>query len=237
MRLLRHEHRRHNTLACTKGMDEIKDTIKVYPLPHMAVVKDLVPDMTNFYAQYASIEPWLQTKSPRAGKGMEAEPRGPTEARRPLRVHPVRLLLDILPKLLVEFGSLSRPAALLQANRWINDSRDEATGERLDNLEDPFRFVPLPHHHELHQGLPEGPQSGEVDRRDQEEDGRAAGVIAAVNRPAAALQFRNSRLRTISSRFSTACRAVRSRARSRRDRRLTSTVLATGLPCLMSSTC
>ena len=53
-----------NTLACTKGMDEIKDTIKVYPLPHMAVVKDLVPDMTNFYAQYASIEPWLQTKSP-----------------------------------------------------------------------------------------------------------------------------------------------------------------------------
>ena len=53
-----------NTLACTKGMDEIKDTIKIYPLPHMQVVKDLVPDMTNFYAQYASIEPWLQTKTP-----------------------------------------------------------------------------------------------------------------------------------------------------------------------------
>src|ERR1700736_1130028 len=53
-----------NTLACTKGMDEIKDTIKVYPLPHLAVVKDLVPDLSNFYAQYASIEPWLQTKTP-----------------------------------------------------------------------------------------------------------------------------------------------------------------------------
>ena len=53
-----------NTLACTKGMDEIKDTIKIYPLPHLAVVKDLVPDMSNFYAQYASIEPWLKTKTP-----------------------------------------------------------------------------------------------------------------------------------------------------------------------------
>ena len=53
-----------NTLACTKGMDEIDGTIKIYPLPHMAVVKDLVPDMTNFYAQYASIQPWLQTVTP-----------------------------------------------------------------------------------------------------------------------------------------------------------------------------
>ena len=52
----------------------------------------------------------------------------------------VRLLLDLLPVLLVEWGSLSRPAALLHAYRWIIDSRDEATGERLDNLEDPFKL-------------------------------------------------------------------------------------------------
>src|SRR5258705_9062725 len=51
-----------NTLACTKAIDDIKGTIAVYPLPSMAVIKDLVPDMTHFYAQYASIEPWLQTK-------------------------------------------------------------------------------------------------------------------------------------------------------------------------------
>src|SRR5204863_3552791 len=51
-----------NTLACTRGMNEVKNkTIKVYPLPHQPVVKDLVPDLTNFYAQHASVQPWLQT--------------------------------------------------------------------------------------------------------------------------------------------------------------------------------
>jgi len=57
-----------NTLACTKGADEIKGPVKVYPLPHMQVIKDLVPDLTNFYAQHASIQPWLQTVSPEPAK-------------------------------------------------------------------------------------------------------------------------------------------------------------------------
>ena len=63
-----------NTLACTKGCDEISGAVKVYPLPHMPVVKDLVPDLTNFYAQHASIEPWLQDGVAGAGQGMAAEP-------------------------------------------------------------------------------------------------------------------------------------------------------------------
>src|SRR5512145_1241660 len=49
-----------NALACTKGIDEIRGDVKIFPLPHMPVVNDLVPDLTNFYAQYASIKPWLQ---------------------------------------------------------------------------------------------------------------------------------------------------------------------------------
>src|SRR3546814_12448146 len=53
-----------NTLACTKGCDEIKGDAQIYPLPHMPVVKDLVPDLTHLYAQLASIEPWLMTESP-----------------------------------------------------------------------------------------------------------------------------------------------------------------------------
>src|SRR5207247_1876160 len=53
-----------NTLACTKDMADINGAIRIYPLPHQPVVKDLVPDLTNFYAQYASIEPWLHTASP-----------------------------------------------------------------------------------------------------------------------------------------------------------------------------
>ena len=53
-----------NTLACLKGFEDIKGAVKVYPLPHMQVVKDLVPDLTNFYAQHRLIEPWLKTDTP-----------------------------------------------------------------------------------------------------------------------------------------------------------------------------
>src|SRR6478735_4744958 len=129
-----------NTLACTKGMDEIKDTVKIYPLPHMAVVKDLVPDMTNFYAQYASIEPWLQTKSPPP----EKEWKQSHEDRQKLDGHYECILCACCstscPSYWWNDERYLGPAALLQANRWINDRRDEATGERLDNLEDPFRL-------------------------------------------------------------------------------------------------
>ena len=80
-----------NTLACTKGMDEIKGAVKIYPLPHMEVVKDLVPDLTHFYAQHASIEPWLKTTTPAPEKEWRQTPEDRAEARRALRVHPVRL--------------------------------------------------------------------------------------------------------------------------------------------------
>jgi succinate dehydrogenase iron-sulfur subunit len=129
-----------NTLACTKGLDEVGGEVKVYPLPHLPVVKDLVGDLTNFYAQLQSIEPWLKTESP--------EPR--TEW---LQSHEDREKLDGLyecilcaccstscPSYWWNSDRYLGPAVLLQANRWIVDSRDEATGERLDNLEDPFRL-------------------------------------------------------------------------------------------------
>jgi succinate dehydrogenase / fumarate reductase iron-sulfur subunit len=129
-----------NTLACTKGMDEVKGAIKITPLPHMSVVKDLVPDLTNFYAQHASIEPWLHTDSPTPEREWPQSP-------------PQRAMLDGLYEcILCACCSTScpsywwngerylGPAALLQAYRWLIDSRDEATGARLDNLEDPFRL-------------------------------------------------------------------------------------------------
>ncbi len=53
-----------NTLACIKPIEEISGDIKIYPLPHMSVVKDLIPDKTHFYAQYASIKPWLKSDTP-----------------------------------------------------------------------------------------------------------------------------------------------------------------------------
>ena len=129
-----------NTLACTKAMDEIKGAIGVYPLPHLPVVKDLVPDLSTFYAQHRSIEPWLKTTTP--------EPQ--TEW---LQTKPEREKLDGLYEcILCACCSTScpsywwngekylGPAVLLQAYRWLIDSRDQSTDERLDNLEDPFKL-------------------------------------------------------------------------------------------------
>ena len=129
-----------NTLACLKACGDVKGDVRIYPLPHMPVIKDLVPDLSRFYAQHRSIEPWLKTTTPTPQaewKQSEAE----------------RALLDGLYEcILCACCSTScpsywwngdrylGPAVLLQAYRWLIDSRDEATGERLDNLEDPFRL-------------------------------------------------------------------------------------------------
>ena len=59
-----------NTLACLKSIDEVKGDVNIYPLPHMPVVKDLVPDLTHAYAQLTSVEPWLKTETP-APEGLE----------------------------------------------------------------------------------------------------------------------------------------------------------------------
>ena len=129
-----------NTLACTKGIDEVKGDVKIYPLPHMPVIKDLVPDLTNFYAQHAFIEPYLQTKSP----SPEKEWRQSYEDREKLDGLYECILCACCstscPSYWWNGDRYLGPAALLQAYRWLIDSRDEATGERLDALEDPFRL-------------------------------------------------------------------------------------------------
>jgi len=130
-----------NTLACTKPIDEAKGEVRIYPLPHLPVIKDLVPDMTTFYAQYTSIEPWMKTDSP------------PPSNRERLQSPEDRAKLDGLyecimcaccstscPSYWWNGERYLGPAILLQAYRWLIDSRDEATGERLDDLEDPFRL-------------------------------------------------------------------------------------------------
>jgi succinate dehydrogenase / fumarate reductase iron-sulfur subunit len=130
-----------NTLACTKGMDEVKGgQVKIYPLPHMPVVKDLVPDLTRFYAQHASIEPWLKTTTAQP----EKEWRQSKEDREKLDGLYECILCACCstscPSYWWNGDRYLGPAILLQAYRWLIDSRDEATGERLDNLEDPFRL-------------------------------------------------------------------------------------------------
>ena len=99
-----------NTLACICAIDSVaKGDVKIYPLPHMPVVKDLVPDLTHFYAQYASIKPWIRTQSPAPDWRAPAVAGRAQEARWPVRVHPVCVLLDQLPELLVERRQVPRP--------------------------------------------------------------------------------------------------------------------------------
>ncbi|MFK7973989.1 MAG: succinate dehydrogenase iron-sulfur subunit [Rickettsiaceae bacterium] len=130
-----------NTLACTKSIEEISGDIKIYPLPHMSVIKDLVPDMTHFYAQYASIEPWLKTDTPvsRNKERLQSE-----EDREKLDGLYVSLLCAFCstacPSYWWNGDKYLGPAILLQAYRWLADSRDEAAGERLHQLEDPFKL-------------------------------------------------------------------------------------------------
>jgi succinate dehydrogenase / fumarate reductase iron-sulfur subunit len=130
-----------NTLACTKAIADVDGDVNVYPLPHQPVVKDLVSDLTNFYAQYASVEPWLKSDTP-----------APPDQERVQSVEDRKQLDGLYECILCACCSTScpsywwnsdrylGPAALLNAHRWIKDSRDDATGQRLDDLEDPFKL-------------------------------------------------------------------------------------------------
>jgi len=130
-----------NGLDCTTAIEDLKGDIRITPLPHMEVTKALVPDFTHFYAQYASIRPWLQTVS--------TTPSGKERLQTPEQREKLDGLYECIlcaccstscPSYWWNSDKFLGPAILLQAYRWLADSRDEMTGERLDELEDPFRL-------------------------------------------------------------------------------------------------
>ena len=129
-----------NTLACTKAMSDVSGSINIYPLPHMPVVKDLVPDMTGFYAQYASIGPHLKTKTAAPTEEWRQSPEDRAKLDGLYECILCACCSTSCPSYWWNPERFLGPAALLQAYRWLADSRDEATGERLDHLEDPFRL-------------------------------------------------------------------------------------------------
>ncbi len=129
-----------NTIACTKGWDEFSGTITISPLPHLPVVKDLVPDLTNFYAQHAYIEPYLQTESPTPEKEWRQSQGDRDKLDGLYECILCACCSTSCPSYWWNGDRYLGPAALLQAYRWLIDSRDESTGERLDALEDPFKL-------------------------------------------------------------------------------------------------
>jgi len=128
-----------NTLACLKRIErDASSDVKIYPLPHMYIIKDLVPDMTQFYKQYKSIEPYLQSTPPADGR----EHLQSREDRRKLDGMYECILCACCstscPSYWWNQDQYLGPAVLMQAYRWIADSRDTKTAERLEKLQNPF---------------------------------------------------------------------------------------------------
>jgi succinate dehydrogenase / fumarate reductase iron-sulfur subunit len=130
-----------NTLACTRAIDASGGAVKIYPLPHMPVVKDLVPDLTNFYAQYASIKPWLQNKTPPPAQSERLQSKADQEKiDEPAACILCACCSTSCPSYWWNSDRYLGPAALLAAYRWLVDSRDDARDERLDELDDSFKL-------------------------------------------------------------------------------------------------
>ncbi|QED23115.1 succinate dehydrogenase iron-sulfur subunit [Candidatus Deianiraea vastatrix] len=129
-----------NTLACTKSIDECNKTVKISPLPHMQVVKDLVPDLTNFYAQHKSIKPWMQTENNSSKENLQSE-----EDREKIdglyECIMCACCSTSCPSYWWNGEKYLGPAILLQAYRWIVDSRDKKSKkQRLSELDDAFKL-------------------------------------------------------------------------------------------------
>ena len=130
-----------NTLACTKHIKDVKGNIKIYPLPHMKVIKDLVPDLSEAYKQYASVEPWLKSTKP--SKSEREQLQTPEERKKIDGAYECILCFccsTSCPSYWWNGDQYLGPAALLQAYRWITDSRDESSKSRLESLKDSFKL-------------------------------------------------------------------------------------------------
>lgn len=129
-----------NTLACLKSIDDIDGPVRVNPLPHQSVIKDLVTDFTQFWAQYESIEPWLQTTAAMPEKEQLQDPDERAKLDGLSECILCACCTTSCPSYWWNSDRYLGPAVLLQSYRWLIDSRDDHAGERLDNLEDPFRL-------------------------------------------------------------------------------------------------
>lgn len=129
-----------NTLACTKPIAEIKGAVKITPLPHMPVIKDLVPDLRHAYEQYGSIEPWMQTKTVAPQRERLQSPEDRAKLDGAWECILCFCCTTSCPSYWWNGEKYLGPAVLLQASRWINDSRDEMTAQRLDEVEDTYKL-------------------------------------------------------------------------------------------------
>lgn len=129
-----------NGLGCITPIEGLKQPIVVRPLPSMQVVRDLVVDTTHFFDQYKQVKPWLQSNTPRPEHERLQTPAERTELDGSYECILCGCCTTSCPSWWWNGDRFLGPAALLQANRWLKDSRDDAAGERLDMLEDSFKL-------------------------------------------------------------------------------------------------
>jgi len=129
-----------NGLACLTNMRTLKDPIVLKPLPGLPVVRDLIVDMTQFFKQYDSIKPYLVNDEVLPEKERLQSPEERDELNGLYECILCASCSTACPSFWWNPDKFVGPAGLLQAYRFISDSRDRATGERLDNLEDPYRL-------------------------------------------------------------------------------------------------
>ncbi|MDQ7058655.1 MAG: succinate dehydrogenase iron-sulfur subunit [Ghiorsea sp.] len=129
-----------NGLGCITAIEGLKPPIKVRPLPNMPVTRDLVVDMNHFFDQYKQIKPWLQSNTPKPEHERLQSPVERAELDGSYECILCGCCTASCPSWWWNGDKFLGPAALLQANRWLKDSRDDAAGERLDMLEDSFKL-------------------------------------------------------------------------------------------------
>ncbi|MDX8383405.1 MAG: succinate dehydrogenase iron-sulfur subunit [Ghiorsea sp.] len=129
-----------NGLGCITAIEGLSQPIKVRPLPSMEVTRDLVVDMSHFFDQYRQVKPWLQSKTPTPEHERLQSPEQRAELDGSYECILCGCCTTACPSWWWNGDRFLGPAALLQADRWLKDSRDEATGERLDHLEDSFKL-------------------------------------------------------------------------------------------------
>ena len=167
-----------NGLACVTKIVDLPEHVSLRPLPGLPVIRDLIVDMTQFFKQYHSIKPYVVNNDPPP----ERERLQSRRAERALRVHLVRLLLDILPVVLVEPRQVRRsgrpPAGLPLHRRYARPGDLRAARQPRGSVPP----VPLSHDHELRRCVPKGPQPDAGYQQDQGAYGEARRLMDAVAR-------------------------------------------------------
>uniref|UniRef100_A0A7G9IVR6 Succinate dehydrogenase [ubiquinone] iron-sulfur subunit n=1 Tax=Gelidiella fanii TaxID=485435 RepID=A0A7G9IVR6_9FLOR len=129
-----------NSLACLKTLNFEEKFVTIYPLPHMYVIKDLVVDLTNFYSQYKSIKPWLVNKSINSSNELLQSKKDRAELNGLYECILCACCSASCPSYWWNQETYLGPAILLQAYKWIVDSRDQITTERLNFLNHKIRL-------------------------------------------------------------------------------------------------